>query len=152
MFLVFFVKRSALLQVDGKFQFTFSPGLIKKNTSASVSNESAETTIKTTLSDLAMSQPNIGGPKATPKNLKLLYNEVIMPRSCLVTEPVIIVLRHGSNRPVPMLLNVSKPIKIIILLSCRKMVAAKEALIKPNPIFISQRMRIPFFLIVAPVI
>lgn len=55
--------------------------MIKKNTKQRVPSDSMETVIKTRLSDLSIIQPNNGGPAATPKNRKLLYRDVIIPRS-----------------------------------------------------------------------
>ena len=65
--------------------------------------------MKTSLFEIPIIQPNSGGPKATPKNLKLLYRDVIIPLSAFSTAPVIIVFKQGNNSPVPMLLIVNKP-------------------------------------------
>lgn len=133
------------------FSFSTSLGLIQKKTSANIRRPSEATVMNKVLCDIFMSHPNNGGPNATPIKRRLLYNDVIMPRWSRSTEPVIIVFRQGSRRPLPIPLSESSPMKTYRFV-LRKMANVRETVTKISPIFINQRINEPFCLILAPVV
>ena len=49
-------------------------------------------------SEMFISHPKSGGPKATPIKRRLLYNEVIIPRCSRSTDPVISVFKQGEKQ------------------------------------------------------
>ena len=62
-----------------------------------------------------MSKAAIGGPRATPRSLILLYNAVIVPRCSFSIPSVTSASRHGRMAPIPIVAKERTVVKYIRL-------------------------------------